>query len=398
MMKKSKMEMKGPKEREGRERSGGGGEEDLSLFRDLRKRQSERVSSLLQFASEDYDFDSNGKFSLYRMASGKKENEYLVETNKNEYDWLKTPPATPLFPSLEMEPNTHLVLQKEVPIIQPISRFAGNDEKQLKSKPIIDAKPKQPTQTNSSKAKIPMRSITPSQNRQRPTTSTIKNSSNTNPNNEHNKQLPNIHHYNHNNITIPKKSTIDTKIEHSNTNSSIAPHQKQQSIINPKKSMEANESLGMKAKTRGVSPSVRSTRIASNYILDLDLPKEAPPNLRTERRASSTTRGRSTTRGSKVVGIQNQVDPIPRSIIRPSRSPSPSVSNNNNGGWNHLEKTQRNIRTQKEKFTLAAGGRNENGTHFMGSKMVEKVVKARKSGINNQAERETKPKPLKYKM
>ncbi|MED6127468.1 hypothetical protein PIB30_088402 [Stylosanthes scabra] len=387
------MEMKGPKEREGRER-GGGGEEDLSLFRELRKRQSERVSSLLQFASEDYDFDSNGKFSLYRMA---KENEYLVETNKSEYDWLKTPPATPLFPSLEMEPNAHLVLQKEVPIIsQPISRFAGNDEKQLKSKPIIDAKSK-PTQTNSSKANIPMRSITPSQNRQRPTTSTIKNSSNTNTNNNEHKQLSNIHHYHHNNIITTKKSTIDAKIEHSNTNS-IAP-QKQQSIINPKKSMEANESFGMKAKTRGVSPLVRSTRIASNYMLDLDLPKEAPPNLRTERRASSTTRGRSTTRGSKIFGTQNEVDHIPRSIIRSSRSPSPSVSNNNNnGGWNYLEKNQRSSRTQKEKFTLAAGRSNENGTHFMGSKMVEKVVKARKSGINNQAERETNPKPLKYKV
>ncbi|XP_057727412.1 uncharacterized protein LOC130943520 [Arachis stenosperma] len=374
MMKKSTMKIKGRMEREG-------GEEDLSLFRELRKRQSERVSSLLQFASEDYDFDSNNaKFSLYRVPSGKKEYEYLAETNKNEYDWLKTPPATPLFPSLEMEPNAHLVLQKEIPISQPISRFAGNDEKQLKSKQIIDAKPK-PNHSNLSKAKVPMRSITPSHNRQRPTTSIIKNN-NTNTNNEH-KQLPNIHHHNHNNI-ITKKSIIDTN--------SIAP-QKQ-----PKKSMEANESLGMKPKTRGVSPSVRSTRIASNFVLDLDLPNEAPPNLRTERRASSTTRGRSTTRGSKLVGTQNQ-DPIPRSIVRPSRSPSPCVSNNkNNGGWNHLEKTQKSLRAQKEKFTLAAGGSNENGAHFMGSKMVEKVVKARKSGINNQAEKETKPKPLKYKV
>lgn len=37
---------------------------------------------------------------------------------------LKTPPATPLFPSLEMEPSAQLVIQKEIPITQPISRVS----------------------------------------------------------------------------------------------------------------------------------------------------------------------------------------------------------------------------------------------------------------------------------
>jgi len=37
---------------------------------------------------------------------------------------LKTPPATPLFPSLEMEPGPQLVLQKEIPISQAISRVS----------------------------------------------------------------------------------------------------------------------------------------------------------------------------------------------------------------------------------------------------------------------------------
>lgn len=37
---------------------------------------------------------------------------------------LKTPPATPLFPSLEMEPNAKLVVQKELPIAQLISRVS----------------------------------------------------------------------------------------------------------------------------------------------------------------------------------------------------------------------------------------------------------------------------------
>lgn len=36
---------------------------------------------------------------------------------------LKTPPATPLFPSLEMEANApEMVVQRELPIIQTLSR------------------------------------------------------------------------------------------------------------------------------------------------------------------------------------------------------------------------------------------------------------------------------------
>lgn len=35
---------------------------------------------------------------------------------------LKTPPATPLFPSLEMEPSPNLVTQRELPITHSISR------------------------------------------------------------------------------------------------------------------------------------------------------------------------------------------------------------------------------------------------------------------------------------
>lgn len=66
-----------------------------------------------------------GNYALYRMASAKKGPgvELLSESEKNDYDWLKTPPATPLFPSLEMEANApELVLQHEIPITQPLSR------------------------------------------------------------------------------------------------------------------------------------------------------------------------------------------------------------------------------------------------------------------------------------
>ena len=241
------------------------------------------------------------------------------------------------------------------------TQFAGEAPKPKAN----DGKP------NHTKAKLPARSITPSHNWRRP--SIIKNT---------NVQQPASIH-----PTMITKKSSDAKIEH---NTKSIPQKQRNNAdflaLNPKKCMEASEPQG-KPKTRGVSPSVRS-RITSNM---LELSNEAPPNLRTDQRPSSTTRGRSTTRASKVVGSPN-LDPTPR-LSRPSRSPSPSVSN---GGWNQLDKTQKSLKTQKEIFTLAAGN-NESGAHFVGSKMVEKVVKARKSGIN-QAEKETKPKPLKYRV
>ncbi|CAL0320003.1 unnamed protein product [Lupinus luteus] len=35
-------------------------DEELYLFKELRKRQNERVSTLMQYASEDFEYDSNG--------------------------------------------------------------------------------------------------------------------------------------------------------------------------------------------------------------------------------------------------------------------------------------------------------------------------------------------------
>ncbi|CAJ1978294.1 unnamed protein product [Sphenostylis stenocarpa] len=361
-----KAKMKGRMERD----------EDLMLFRELRKRQNERVSSLLHCVnSGEFECVTNndtGNFSLYRIPSGKKEHglEFL-ETNKNDYDWLKTPPATPLFPSLEMEPGPQLVLQKEIPISQAISRFAWSEVEAPKPKS-IDGKT---SHTNSTKPKPLTRSMTPSHTRQRP--STIKNT------NEQPINTP---------PTITNKSN-NAKIDHDAANNPKSTPQKQTNntdflALNVKKSIETNESQ-RKPRSRGVSPSVKSrVALVSNII---ELSNETPPNLRTDQRPSSTTRGRSTTRSSTVSGFQNR-DPTPRAY-RPSRSPSPSMAN---GGWNQLDRTQKNLRAHKETFTLAAST-NEGRAHFKGSKMVEKVVNARKSGMN-QVDRETKAKAFKSRV
>jgi hypothetical protein len=232
---------------------------------------------------------------------------------------------------------------------------------------VEEQKPKA-NQTNSTKSsKLQMRSITPSHNKQRP--NLIKNTNETT-------------NYHINNVKKEHDATNITKY-----------HQKQTNnvdflAINQKKSIETIETQ-RKPRTRGVSPSVKSK--GSESVIELS--NETPQNLRTDKRSMSSTRGRSTTRGSSLVGGSQYQDPTPKAC-RQSRSPSPSMSKN---GLNQFDRTQKNVKTQKETFTLAAGASNESRSPFKGSKMVERVVNARKSSINH-ADRESKLKPIKNRV
>lgn len=235
------------------------------------------------------------------------------------------------------------------------------------------------TNTKSTKAKLPTRSMTQGHNKQRP--SIIKNT------NEQQQTSPTP-------PTIINNKGSNAKIEHDAANNTRSTSQKQTNnahflALNIKKSIETNESQRKPRSSRGVSLSVKSRVVNLSSIVELS--NETPPNLSTDQRSSSTTRGRSTTRSSTILGFQNR-DPTPRTC-RQSRSPSPSMAN---GGLNQLDRTPQKLREQKETYTLAAGT-NENRAHFKGSKMVEKVVNARKSGVN-QMDRETKAKAFKYRV
>lgn len=253
-------------------------------------------------------------------------------------------------------------------------QFAWSDVEAPKPKS-IDGK----TNTKSTKAKLPTRSMTTSHNKQRP--SIIKNT------NEQQQTSPTP-------PTIINNKGSNAKIEHDAANNTRSTPQKQTNnahflALNIKKSIETNESQRKPRSSRGVSLSVKSRVVNLSSIVELS--NETPPNLSTDQRSSSSTRGRSTTRSSTILGFQNR-DPTPRTC-RQSRSPSPSMAN---GGLNQLDRTQKKLREQKETFTLAAGT-NENRAHFKGSMMVEKVVNARKSGVN-QMDRETKAKAFKYRV
>ncbi|KAL8048844.1 hypothetical protein ABFX02_07G093500 [Erythranthe guttata] len=229
-------------------------DEELSFFRNIQKREKEQVASLLQPVSEE--FEANGNYGLYRMESrGRKGAGF--DTGKNDYNWLKTPPATPLFPSLEMETNgQELVIQREIPILQPLSRFAGNSQG-TKTSSIISPK---------SKPKLPQRHKTPNA---RPSISpSIENK---------NMKIPPIIHYN------KKKSTPNEKI-HPNFPTSLLDLSKLSTTTN-----EPNSSIN-NLKNRGLSDNT------------------PPNNLRTttNHRPASTTRGRSANQNYLQLGPQKQ--------------------------------------------------------------------------------------------
>ncbi|EYU41093.1 hypothetical protein MIMGU_mgv1a022971mg, partial [Erythranthe guttata] len=103
-----------------------------------------------------------GNYGLYRMESGGRKGAGF-DSGKNDYNWLKTPPATPLFPSLEMVTNgQELVIQREIPILQPLLRpklpqrhktpnarpsiSPSFENKNMKSPPIINQKKSTPNE------------------------------------------------------------------------------------------------------------------------------------------------------------------------------------------------------------------------------------------------------------
>ncbi|KAI3799974.1 hypothetical protein L1987_35280 [Smallanthus sonchifolius] len=82
-------------------------EDEPGLFLEMKKREKERHDLLLQNTEAELD-SSLGNSPIFSMPSATTArktgaDEFLnSENDKNDYDWLLTPPGTPLFPSLEM--------------------------------------------------------------------------------------------------------------------------------------------------------------------------------------------------------------------------------------------------------------------------------------------------------
>ncbi|KAL8102822.1 hypothetical protein AgCh_027372 [Apium graveolens] len=115
-------------------------EDELALFLEMRRREKERNSLLVQNVDE---FDAplgltTGSSPIFNIESttpapARKTaaDEFLNSDNdKNDYDWLLTPPGTPLFPSLEMESLRTTKNQNGSPKARPTalkSRLANSE-------------------------------------------------------------------------------------------------------------------------------------------------------------------------------------------------------------------------------------------------------------------------------
>lgn len=320
-------------------------DEDLLLFREIHKREKERIASLLQPVSDEFEPNS-GNYPLYRIASAKKGSgyEFLAGGNKNDYDWLKTPPATPLFPSLEMEANApDLVVHREIPILQPLSRFSSNSEAPKEG----NGRSLSP----SPKPKIPPRSTT------RSGRSSISLAEAKNPKGP---------------LILNQKVGIDPSKRSNLGTIKSKPTTQQESdanFITTNLLINMRTDSKMKPTSRGVSPLVR-TKIPAQIPGFSD---ETPPNLKTDR-SSSASRDRSC---NPVLSSHQKSD----STAKPRRqSCSPSVARNRK--VQYKQESEGNLTTQKGRTQTA------NAAQVLGSRMVDKVMNARKSGAE---ERETKP-------
>ncbi|KAF4395737.1 hypothetical protein G4B88_013511 [Cannabis sativa] len=114
-------------------------EEELALFLEMQKREKERNDLFLNNAEEfDVPLGSKpGTSPIFNISSSTTApprktvaDDFLnSENDKNDYDWLLTPPGTPLFPSLEMESQKTLMSQLGTPKPRPTalkSRLANS--------------------------------------------------------------------------------------------------------------------------------------------------------------------------------------------------------------------------------------------------------------------------------
>ncbi|XP_042492421.1 cell wall protein RBR3 isoform X2 [Macadamia integrifolia] len=128
-------------------------EEELALFLEMRKREKERDNLLLQ-SSEEFDAPLGSKpgnspmFKIVSPTPARKTgaDDFLnSENDKNDYDWLLTPPGTPLFPSLEMESQKTFMSQIGTPKTRPASLKSRLANSQTEPAPRGNSLCRQPT-------------------------------------------------------------------------------------------------------------------------------------------------------------------------------------------------------------------------------------------------------------
>lgn len=101
-------------------------DDDLALFNEMQSRESDNF--LLQSSDDLEDTFSTKlrnfsdiKLGISIPARGETNDLLIADGDKNDYDWLLTPPDTPLFPSLDDEPQQINIVSRGRPLSKPIS-------------------------------------------------------------------------------------------------------------------------------------------------------------------------------------------------------------------------------------------------------------------------------------
>ncbi|OIT29680.1 PREDICTED: uncharacterized protein LOC109211029 [Nicotiana attenuata] len=252
-------------------------DDDLALFNEVQTR--ERDNFLLQ-SNDDLDDLFSTKlryFSDYKLgvsipARGESSDLLNVEGDKNDYDWLLTPPDTPLFPSLDDEshetPPTNLE-QRGRPRSQPISisRSSTMDKSYRSSRGSASPNRLSPS---------PKSSYTANQSRGRPSSA------------PHSSPPPNLRHSTPTRKLSPSPNKISTPPPRSSTPT-------------PRRMSTGSSGTAAPSRVRGTSPvktgrgNSASPKIRAWQSNIPGFSLEAPPNLRTSLgdRPASYVRGSS---------------------------------------------------------------------------------------------------------
>ncbi|XP_022890949.1 mucin-5AC-like isoform X2 [Olea europaea var. sylvestris] len=130
-------------------------DEELALFQEMRKREKERNNLLLLYNSDEFDAPLGSKIGstpIFNITAGTPAplrktgaDEFLnSDGEKNDYEWLLTPPGTPLFPSLENESQKTVRNQLETLKIRPSalkSRLANSQPEQASRSNLLSRQP-----------------------------------------------------------------------------------------------------------------------------------------------------------------------------------------------------------------------------------------------------------------
>ncbi|XP_021732445.1 mucin-19-like [Chenopodium quinoa] len=128
-------------------------EDDLALFLEMRKREKEKNDLMLLQDSGELDeslVSQPGSSPLFNIPSATAvrktgPDEFLnSDGDKNDYDWLLTPPGTPLFPSLEMESRKAYMDDAEAPKAQPTALRSRLGNSQTETTGRSSLMPRQP--------------------------------------------------------------------------------------------------------------------------------------------------------------------------------------------------------------------------------------------------------------